>query len=149
MYIQKVGDLQTSNLQTHYINSGWTLGCVLDGRVGHSHRQKSSWEGRHRGHSPGQGQWKAHRPLQSDVERERSAQCELPIQLLVHTADLPNWRAQWDIWPRDIPIRRNMSSSGWFDLYNGILSNEVFIFDEKGPSRRTRSRSSSTRAKER
>jgi hypothetical protein len=36
-------------------------------------------------------------------------------------------------WPRDIPIRRNMSSSGWFDLYNGILSNEVFIFDEKGP----------------
>jgi hypothetical protein len=40
---------------------------------------------------------------------------------------------QWDIWPRDVPIRRNMSSSGWLDLYTGILSNEILIFDEKGP----------------
>ncbi len=26
-----------------------------------------------------------------------------------------------------------MSSSGWLDLYTGILSNEILIFDEKGP----------------
>ncbi len=41
---------------------------------------------------------------------------------------LPDWRAPWDIWPRDIPIRRNM-----FDFYRGILSNEIFIFDSKRP----------------
>ncbi len=26
-----------------------------------------------------------------------------------------------------------MCSSGWMDLYSGILSNEVFVFDSKGP----------------
>jgi hypothetical protein len=56
-----------------------------------------------------------------------------PFSSLFTAAELPNWRAQWNIWPCDISIRRNMSSSGWFDLYNRILSNEVFIFDEKGP----------------
>jgi hypothetical protein len=33
-----------------------------------------------------------------------------PLNTLFTVADLPNWRVQWDIWPRDIPIRRNMSS---------------------------------------
>jgi hypothetical protein len=50
-----------------------------------------------------------------------------------NTENLPDWRAQWDIWPRDIPIRRNMSSSAWFDFYSGILFKEIFIFDSKGP----------------
>jgi hypothetical protein len=58
---------------------------------------------------------------------------DFPISALFTVADLPNWRVQWDTWPRDIPIRRNMSSSGWLDLYTGVLSNEIFIFDEKGP----------------
>jgi hypothetical protein len=58
---------------------------------------------------------------------------DFPISMLFTVTDLPNWRAQWDIWPRDVPIRRNMSSSGWLDLYTGILSNEILIFDEKGP----------------
>jgi hypothetical protein len=56
-----------------------------------------------------------------------------PLSALFTVADLPDWRIQWDIWPRDVPIRRNMSSSGWMDLYSGILSNEVFVFDDKGP----------------
>jgi len=56
-----------------------------------------------------------------------------PLSALFAVADLPDWKIQWDIWPRDIPIRRNMCSSGWIDLYSGILSNEVFVFDDKGP----------------
>jgi hypothetical protein len=56
-----------------------------------------------------------------------------PFSALFSTANLPDWKAQWDIWPRDIPIRRNMSSSTWFDFYSGILSNEILIFDSKGP----------------
>jgi hypothetical protein len=56
-----------------------------------------------------------------------------PLSALFSVADLPDWKVQWDIWPRDIPIRRNMSSSNWADLYSGILSNEIFVFDDKGP----------------
>jgi len=56
-----------------------------------------------------------------------------PFGSLFSTVDVPDWRAQFDIWPRDIIIRRNMSSSNWTDFYNGILSNEVMIFDSKGP----------------
>lgn len=56
-----------------------------------------------------------------------------PLSAVFSVADMPDWRIQWDIWPRDIPIRRNMSSSNWADLYSGILSNEIFVFDDKGP----------------
>jgi hypothetical protein len=58
---------------------------------------------------------------------------DFPISALFTVADLHNWRVQWDTWPRDIPIRRNMSSTGWLDIYTGVLSNEIFIFDEKSP----------------
>jgi hypothetical protein len=58
---------------------------------------------------------------------------DFPISALFTVADLPNWKVQWEVWPRDVPIRRNMCSSGWHDLYAGILSKEILIFDEKGP----------------
>jgi hypothetical protein len=56
-----------------------------------------------------------------------------PLSALFSVADLPDWRVQWDIRPRDIPIRRTMCSSSWMDLNSGILSNKVFVFDDKGP----------------
>ncbi len=36
-------------------------------------------------------------------------------------------------WHRDILLRRNMGSSTWIDLYTGILSNEITVFDKNGP----------------
>lgn len=39
--------------------------------------------------------------------------------------DLPNLNLKLAIWPREIKIRRNMTTSEWFDLTNQIASNDV------------------------
>ncbi len=38
---------------------------------------------------------------------------------------LPPWRLEWQIWPHEILIRRNMTSSAWVDLLELIEANEI------------------------
>ena len=56
----------------------------------------------------------------------------VPISSIFCVADMPDWKLQWDIWPRDITFRRNMCSSTWADIKDGIDSNEIAVFDSKG-----------------
>ena len=38
---------------------------------------------------------------------------------------IPDMTIKWDVWPRDVKIRRNMSTSEWFDLTELIRSNDA------------------------
>ena len=58
---------------------------------------------------------------------------DVPLSAIFSVADMPDWSLQWDVWPRDIILRRNMCSSTWADLLTGINSNEITVFDKKGP----------------
>ena len=47
-------------------------------------------------------------------------------------AGLPRWRLTYQQWPRDVIIRRNMTTSGWLDLLTLLTANEVGIMSETG-----------------
>jgi len=57
---------------------------------------------------------------------------EVPLNAIFCTADLPPWSLRWDIWPRDVTLRRNMCTSAWVDAYTAILANEIEVVDKKG-----------------
>ena len=47
-------------------------------------------------------------------------------------AGLPRWRLTYQQWPRDVIIRRNMTTSGWLDLLTLLTANKVGIMSETG-----------------
>ena len=47
-------------------------------------------------------------------------------------AALPKWRLTYQQWPRDVIIRRNMTTSGWLDLLALLTANEVAVMSETG-----------------
>ena len=47
-------------------------------------------------------------------------------------AGLPKWRLTYQQWPRDVIIRRNMTTSGWLDLLTLLTANEVGAMSETG-----------------
>ena len=42
---------------------------------------------------------------------------------------VPNLDIRWQMWPRDVAIRRNMASSEWLDLTTLLQANEALAFD--------------------
>ena len=57
----------------------------------------------------------------------------VPIGAIFIAADQPAWTLSWDLWPRDIIMRRNMASSAWVDVLTAIQANEIEVTDDKGP----------------
>ena len=47
-------------------------------------------------------------------------------------ATLPKWRLTFQQWPRDVVIRRNMTTSCWVDLLTLLSANEVGAMSETG-----------------
>jgi hypothetical protein len=48
---------------------------------------------------------------------------------------LAKYRLTFQAWPRDLRIRRNMTSTEWTDVYTAISANEVFVsMEETGES---------------
>jgi len=45
---------------------------------------------------------------------------------------LAGWRMSYQVWPRDIVIRRNMASSNWQDLEAMVAGRDAEIFDQEG-----------------
>jgi len=44
----------------------------------------------------------------------------VPIGAIFTAADQPAWTLNWDLWPRDIIMRRNMASSAWVDVLTAM-----------------------------
>ena len=53
------------------------------------------------------------------LEAEVNLSDEVPA-----AAGLPRWRLTYQQWPRDVIIRRNMTTSGWLDLLTLLTANE-------------------------
>ena len=63
----------------------------------------------------------------------RTVDVEFQLTSVVPAAsELPPWRLAWQIWPHEIQIRRNMTSSTWVDLLELIEANEMQVSDSSG-----------------
>jgi len=60
-----------------------------------------------------------------------SAMIEVAIKLrqVIEHNDIPDLTANLKIWPRDVKIRRNMTTSNWFDLLDLVKSRDVVLMD--------------------
>ena len=47
-------------------------------------------------------------------------------------ATLPKWKLSYLQWPRDVIIKRNMTTSAWMDLRALIETNEILVANEDG-----------------
>ena len=47
---------------------------------------------------------------------------------------IPDMTIKWDVWLRDVKIRRNMSTSEWFDLTELIRSNDACVVENRDPA---------------
>ena len=54
------------------------------------------------------------------------------VKLVPAAATLPKWRLTFQQWPRDLTIRRNMTTSGWVDLLTLLAANEVSVLSDTG-----------------
>jgi hypothetical protein len=57
---------------------------------------------------------------------------QLDLGQLIPVNAFKGYRLQFQFWPRDIQIRRNMMSSAWIDVPALICSNEAQVLDERG-----------------
>jgi hypothetical protein len=53
-------------------------------------------------------------------------------KIIPAASSLPKWRLSYNMWPRDIVIRRNMACSEWTDVLSLIERNDVIIDDNMG-----------------
>jgi hypothetical protein len=57
---------------------------------------------------------------------------QLDLGQLIPVNTFKGYRLQFQFWPRDIQIRRNMMSTAWIDVPVLIYSNEAQLSDERG-----------------
>jgi hypothetical protein len=53
-----------------------------------------------------------------------------PMSTLLNLPAAAKWRFRHQIWPKDVELRRNMTTSLWTDLSTLLTSNDAFIMDE-------------------
>jgi len=60
-----------------------------------------------------------------------SAMLEVAIKLkqVIEHNEIPDITANLKIWPRDVKIRRNMTTSDWFDLMDLVKSRDITLID--------------------
>jgi len=56
----------------------------------------------------------------------------VPLASCFSLAEPPRWNLSFSVWPRDIIIRRNMSSSTWYDIRDQVAANDVQLMNETG-----------------
>ena len=63
----------------------------------------------------------------------KALEAEVDLALVIPAASgLPKWRIAYQQWPRDVQIRRNMTTSGWMDLLTLLAANEVSVMSNTG-----------------
>ncbi len=51
----------------------------------------------------------------------------------MHLCYIAKYRLTYQVWPRDLKIRRNMTTTAWVDSYFSITANNIQVStDEKG-----------------
>ena len=56
-------------------------------------------------------------------------EAQFKLKTLMNHERLPNWELSYQLWPRDIKIRRNMTSTDWVDVRDLVSSRDVSIRD--------------------
>ena len=54
----------------------------------------------------------------------------VPLTKMMQLPSLSGWRFKFQFWPRDVTIRRNMSTSIWVDVSSIIAEREATIIDD-------------------
>jgi hypothetical protein len=57
---------------------------------------------------------------------------DIPLFDAIPTPRLAGWRLRYQVWPRDIAIRRNQTTSSWFDLEALLAGRDAEVFDRGG-----------------
>ena len=57
---------------------------------------------------------------------------DIDISEAIPNPRLSGWRLRFQIWPRDIALRRNMASSNWLDIEAIVAGRDAEILDDKG-----------------
>lgn len=61
-----------------------------------------------------------------------------PIDVVFNIRELftlrspPDWRCSYNIWPRDIGIRRNMATSDWADIRDLVAQHDANLVEQDG-----------------
>jgi hypothetical protein len=66
------------------------------------------------------------------LDGTKALEAYVDFRRILPMAKLQGMQALVQCWPRDIKIRRNMLSTAWVSITEGITSNEVDILDESG-----------------
>jgi hypothetical protein len=66
------------------------------------------------------------------LDGTKALEAYVSLDKILPVAELKGLQALIQSWPRDIKIRRNMLSSSWTSITDGITSNDVDILDEDG-----------------
>jgi hypothetical protein len=53
-----------------------------------------------------------------------------PVASIMQLPGAATWRVRHQTWPKDIEIRRNMTTSTWLDISSIIASNDALVMDE-------------------
>jgi hypothetical protein len=56
-------------------------------------------------------------------------EAEVQLSNLIPSPNLNNWKARIQFWARDTAIRRNMTTSGWKDVYALIHSHDIQVVE--------------------
>jgi hypothetical protein len=59
---------------------------------------------------------------------------DFSLSALVAAPRARTWRVKMQLWPRDVDIRRNMTSSSWMDLSTLVAARECVVRSAEGES---------------
>jgi hypothetical protein len=66
------------------------------------------------------------------LDGTRALEAYVGLDKILPVPELKGLQAYFQCWPRDLKIRRNMFSSSWVSITDGISSNDVDVLDEGG-----------------
>jgi hypothetical protein len=66
------------------------------------------------------------------LDGSKALEAYVDLDKILPTPELKGLQAFFQCWPRDVKIRRNMLSSPWVSITDGISSNDVDVLDENG-----------------
>jgi hypothetical protein len=66
------------------------------------------------------------------LDGTKALEAYIGLDKILPVPELKGLQAYFQCWPRDLKIRRNMLTSTWVSITDGISSNDVDVLDEGG-----------------